>query len=601
VIEQMVRWVLLGLGALAIVAGPARARDEVIDSPMYGDPPLPGPTIEWVFPEKAKALWLKALEGPQADVRCKAAAAIALAQRRGFKGLDTTIPHLREALDRADQHPPVRLAVARTLVALDAHDAAPNLFEQAKSGDGDLREIVEPALARWDYRPARDVWLARLRDPDAPPRTLVLAIRGLAAVREKQAADRLRELALSDRTAGPVRLEAARALGTLRSEGLEQDAESLMGGPSPHGLVGRLAAAALLRQHRGKQAVDLLGQLADAEPAVAALAVARLIEIDCKLVVPTVERLLASPDASVRSLAVEVLFREPTEKHVRLLGDALNDAHPDVRTKARRSLRELGGRKELREAVLAQGMRVLKGRDWHGQEQAAILLAQLDHKPAAGRLVDLLPVEENRPEVYVTAAWALRRLAVADALPGVVKYVKRQQPRLRAAPGPTPTAIVWDHQLSQLNQLLGEQKHGPADEALREFLPRMEKPMSAPFGGESRAAAIWALGRIHEGKADPKLAAALEERLNDTGQEPAEDVRVRRMAAVSLGRMKADGALPSLRKHLFGREATEDPVNNACGWAVMQLTGGKEPTLPPKTVRKVQLDWFLIPYEGEKK
>ena len=34
----------------------------------------------------------------------------------------------------------------------------------------------------------------------APPRTLTLAVRALAAVREGQAADRLRELALSERT-----------------------------------------------------------------------------------------------------------------------------------------------------------------------------------------------------------------------------------------------------------------------------------------------------------------------------------------------------------------------------------------------------------------
>src|SRR5437588_687306 len=83
----------------------------------------------------------------------------------------------------------------------------------APAGDGDLRDLVEPALARWDYRPARATWLERLRDAQAAPRDILLAIRGLAAVREVQAADRLREIALSADADATVRLEAARALG----------------------------------------------------------------------------------------------------------------------------------------------------------------------------------------------------------------------------------------------------------------------------------------------------------------------------------------------------------------------------------------------------
>ena len=43
---------------------------------------------------------------------------------------------------------------------------------------------------------------------------------------------------------------------------------------------------------------------------------------------------------------------------------------------------------------------------WRALEQATILLAVLDHKPAAPRLVDLLRFE--RPEVFVAAAWGLR-------------------------------------------------------------------------------------------------------------------------------------------------------------------------------------------------
>lgn len=580
--------------AFVLCPCPVRAAfDEVIDSPMYQAPDLPAPPVVMVFPEEAKGLWLKALERPEADLRCKAADAIALAQRRGVKGLETTVAPLLAALDRPDQHPAVRLAVAQALIALDARDAAPSLLRQSQSAGGDLRDLVEPALARWDYRPARAVWLARLAEPAAPQRGLVLAAQGLAAVREGEAADRLREMALSDRAAGAIRLEAARALGSLRDDGLEADAERLAADTSTRGLLTRLAAASLLRRHRGEKAVRLLQRLAaDPEPAAAALAVARLIEIDPKLLAPEAERLLASPDPKLRSLGVEVLLRQPTEKHVRLLADRLDDPHPEVRVKARRALSELAARKEFRDAVIERATRVLAAGEWRGLEQATILLAQLGHKPAGGRLVELLA--SDRPEVYVTAAWGLRRLADPETLPGVVRQVESRQKRLRAAASrPDPTAVLLDHQLSQLNQLLGQQKHGPADAVLRQFIPRMEKPMTAPVGSESRAAAIWALGLIHEKKAVPDLATALEARLNDIGSMPPEDIRVRRMSAVALGRLRAKEALPSLRAGFSDKEPSLNPVNNACGWAIEQLTGEAVP--PPKTIRTAQRDWFLTP------
>jgi HEAT repeat protein len=569
------------------------AFDEVIDSPMYADPDPPAAPLEWVFPEEAKGLWLKALARPEADLQVRAAEAIALAHRRGVKGLDTMVAPLVEALERPEQHPAVRLAVAQALVTLGAREAAPALFRQAQAGGGDLRDLVEPALAEWDYRPARAAWLARLGEPATPRRSLVLAIQGLAAVREEKAAEPLREMVLSNQVAVPVRLEAARALGSLRSEGLEPDAERLAADASPRGLVTRLAAASLLHRHKNEAAVRLLRRLAeDAEPTVAALAVARLLEIDPGLVVPLLERLLADADARLRSLAVEVLRRRPTEKHIHVLADRLNDPDPEVRTRARQSLNEIAADKRFRAQVIDQATQVLAGQDWRGLEQAAVLLTQLDHKPAASRLVELLT--SDRQEVAITAAWGLRRLAVADTLPAVLRHVETQQRRLRAlAADPRNATALFDHQLSQLNQFLGRQKYAPAEPVLREFIPRMEPPLQAPVGSECRAAAIWALGLIDEGKADPALTAALEGRLNDISSLPPEEDRVRRMSAIALGRLGAMAALPSLRKHYQSQEPSLEPVNNACGWAIARLTGEAVPA--PKPVRKMQRDWFLTP------
>jgi HEAT repeat protein len=547
-----------------------------------------------LFPEKAKQLWLRALERPEADYRCKAAEAIGLARRRGFKGMETTVPALVAALGRPDQHPTVRLAIAKALVTLDAKEAAPDLLAQAKDGSNDLHEVVAPALARWQYRPAGDLWLARLRDPATPRRSLLRAIRGLAALREGQAADRLRELVFSDQASGPTRLEAARALGEVRTAGLEKDAERLAADPSPHGLVGRLAAAALLHRHQGKEAVGLLQRLGkDTEPAVAAAAAGRLVELDPPLALPLLGFLRTNPDPSVRLLAVEVLFRLPTEEHIRLLGDGLDDEHPDVRGTARADLEKLAAKKGLRDRVIAQGTRVLAGDGWRGLEQATILLTRLDHKPAVGRLVGLL--EHNRPEVFVTAAWGLRRLAVKATLPAALAYVQGELERLGAGglPKRETRGPEWiDFQDSQLNQFLGEHRYRPADRTLRRFIP---KPGMTPIGPESRAAAIWALGRIHEGKTVGDLVAPLEARLNDSRSIPPEDLRVRRMSAITLGRLKAKAALASLRANYPHGKPSPYAVNNASGWAIAQITGVAMPA--PEPIRRVRRDWFLSPHE----
>jgi HEAT repeat protein len=564
--------------------------DEIIDSPMYKSPVLPTPRVE-TYIKDAKELWLKALARPEAELRCQAADAIARAHRGGLKGLDVAVPPLRAALDQSGQHPTVLLAVARALIALESRNAAPSLFRVSEAGDSDLREVVEPALARWDYRPARAAWLSRLGEPSTAQRGLVLAIRALGQVREGQAAEKLSELVRSDRQPATIRLEAARALGSLRTEGLEKVAEGLARDSSPRGIPARLAAATLLHQHRSAEAVQILQGLGrDPEPTVAARAAARLIEIDPKQAAPALEHLLASPDARLRTLAVEILFREPDERRLRQLADRIDDVDPEVRGKARRSLKELATKKGFRDTVIGDAVRLLAAPSWRGQEQAAVLLAQLDHKPAAGRLFELL--KSDRPEVLLTAAWGLRVLEVPETLPDVTRYVEGQQRRLRAtALNLGPAYEFVDQQVSQLNQLLGRRKYGPAEAVLRQFIPKMPG-LAYP---EARAAAIWGLGLIHEGKPEPALVSALEERLKDAPpMKPPESRQVRRMAAISIGRMNAKGAVPSLRLFFTDRKPSLYPLNNACGWAIERLTGELMPA--PTTIRlPAGGAWFLSP------
>src|SRR5262249_38106621 len=187
-----------------------------------------------------------------------------------------------------------------------------------------------------------------------------------------------------------------------------KDAARLAADTSAKGVVSRVAGATLLSGHRGDEAVTLLGQLArDKEPSVAVIAVGGLLQIDVKLLLKLVGSLRDSSDARLRGFAVEVYRREPSEQYVHLLGDLLDDADPSVRANAREALLQLAKKQQFAKQVIAEGTRMLATHEWRAQEQATILLVGLDHKPAAGRLVELL--RAVRPEVFVTAAWGLRK------------------------------------------------------------------------------------------------------------------------------------------------------------------------------------------------
>ena len=199
--------------------------------------------------------------------------------------------------------------------------------------------------------------------------------------------------------------------------------------------MARLAAAALLRHHAGAEAVGILQQLAtDAEPTVSAAALERLIEIDPKLVLPLLPRVYPNPDAKVQLHVLDVLDKLPTQEHLRLLADRLDHEHPKVRNTARRYLRQHAVRPAERDYILQQGTRLLNAAGWRGQEQSALLLVSLDFAQASGRFVELL--SSSRPEAAVTAAWALRRLAVPATQAPALAYLRRYYEQMLAREPP---------------------------------------------------------------------------------------------------------------------------------------------------------------------
>jgi hypothetical protein len=64
------------------------------------------------------------------------------------------------------------------------------------------------------------------------------------------------------------------------------------------------------------------------------------------------------------------------------------------------------------------------------------------------------------------------------------------------------------------------------------------------------------------------------------------------MSAVSLGRMRAERALPDLRKSV-GTLGRNTEAGQACYWAIERITG--EPAPPPEVESFQVTGWFLEP------
>lgn len=576
--------ILAWIGLLA--CAPTARAGENLYSIMLRDPDFVQPKIVAVYPESMPALWRELFARPESEYKIRAAAALARAHGEGMAGREKTVQILVAELEKKDRPALVKIAIVQALADLDAKDAAAAMFRASADGDIDVRQIVDPCLTRWQFEPVRAAWLERMKVKPSQ-RGTILAIRGLRAARDERAIPRLREIAMDGDELSPVRLEAAAAVADLRRTGWEADAKALAAETGPRGTVSRVVGATLLRHHDGPAATALLQSFVkDPEPAAAARAMARLVELDPAAVGPVLEIALAHPDAAVRLPAVESLGRAPTDDSLRKLGDRLADIHPDVRIKARQLLLQLFARPEWKDAVRREAMRILAGNYWGGLQQAAQLVGQIEHAPAVDRLIALQ--DHERTEVFVTAAWAFRTLNRADKVAtgfdlfnARLKFAMNPANRL-----PPLTARALDEQMSQLAQYLGTQKYAPASAAFRKLIP----PTAAPL--ETRAAAIWSLGKIHEGQMGLGFERAVEARLNAIMPMDVEAPLVRRMCAVTLARVGSKDAVKSLRLY-YGGGPSPDDVGNACGWALERLTGEKVPPAVP--VEQTQINFFAIP------
>ncbi|MEX0653745.1 MAG: hypothetical protein WD534_04130 [Phycisphaeraceae bacterium] len=626
---------LLAAGLLALaVAAPSYARAEAsapgvlleplrpevggpIDLAHYHDPVIETPEPNRTFDPRLKPLWFSVLDQADASTRLEAVEAFQKVHAQGMPDLDD-VPDRLAALVRDDASPPVRLAAAEVLLAMDHAAAAPVLLDRARTTRGDdFVLMADRALVQWEHAPARAWWLERVADEQASRTSRIGAMRALAAVGDADAVEPLRQIAVAPARPVDLRLAAATALGSLAAQGLVDHAQALHESADAS-VVDRLVAARMLAGHTDQFALSLLARLArDDDPTVASTAMANLNTLDASQAADLAPGLLDHADANVRLEAARAVASERSDEAVATLTGLLNDRAHAVRNFVRQTLEAYDTDAALSETVrdqlertLAHDGAVIAYDRWRAMEQAALLAAALDHKPAAEPLAALLPdaaanVEgerrfaHDRPEVRLAAANALRVLAVPETLPAILARAERLTAAMRATMSgsaeASPSAEEMQqrrhhgYEATQLLLALGVMQHMPADDLLRQYVPK-----NSGFASEARSAAIWALGWLHADEPDNGLARSLAGRLSDQSMMEPEAEDVRRFSAIAIGRMGADSQASKLRQ-FYTSESQSYELRASCRWALEQVTG--EAVAPLEAREGTASGWFLEPLD----
>ena len=539
--------------------------------------------LRWFLKPELVPMWKRSLARPESELKRQAAEAIVSAHRQGHESeIQSTVPELLDVLKAEKIHPAARHAAAHALISLNHRSSSATLMEVSQNEGKDLRLLVEPALAEWNYEGIRPIWRQRIGSVKSPRRDLILAINGLGQQRDAAALPELLILAMKMEHPADVRLAAARAAGQVADQGLEPKTEQLLANGSGR-VLERMCAVSLIGRHRSEPAIKLHQTMGvDPEPAVAGEALRSLFAIDPNLVLPLAESALQNPDANVRRVGIDTYVALPTVERIHTLSLRLNDPHPQLRGLIRESFYALSNDTALNAAIRQSSITILAGNDWRGQEQAALLLAALDEESVASRLVELL--DSKRPEVMVASAWSLKTIAVAETAVPVQAFAQRCTDNTTSEKMLSRAA---DLQLAHLFELLGRLKTVAAIPLLQKYVPKV-----LFYGIKSRSSAIWALGVIQEGQQNEPLAKQLMERIMDTMSSPPELDEVRRTSVLTLGRLRAKTQLQGL-KQLIGEAVDNDLFELTLRHAVLQISGEALPLPPPPMVARQ--GWFLEP------
>lgn len=573
----MIRRFLTALALLVLLAPSALA--EQWTYLMDEDPRLTPQRGKMLFPKEAVEIWRQAAQRQEEEMRRLLGESIARAQRSGLVDLSSLAPDLRTAFRQSRGATRVNLASA--LIALNDLEMASELAAAADK-DVNLAAIVEPALATWDIQSRRPEWRRIVSQGGESLRRRLLAVRACGQVRDSQALASLAELVLDGHQMTGLRIAAAEAAGLCSADA---DADPL---PLAQQLVQQdshlawMLAARLLRHARQDASLPLLKRIATHHSlAVAPLGCERLGENWPQTLVELADTTAGHASPLVRIRTLRTMAEHGGPRAPALLGGLLGDAHPQVRMTAADELIRVAG-EELRPSVLEQVDAALAGDRWQAHAQGLRVAEVLNHTdaiPAAFKLLNKPSIESRN-----AAAFFLGRRALPEHLPEIWTHVQQ----LLASRQTGLSFVPADEELMQLLQGIGRLRALEADAKLQQILQK-----NSPYPFIMRAAAGWALGKLHADDNQRPLAEFLMERVNDV-VDPfnSEADVVRKMCMISLGRMKAVPQLPELRKHDVGVTSMTDLAN---AWAQEQITGKPVETPGRPTDLIIDSGYFLLP------
>jgi HEAT repeat protein len=329
------------------------------------------------------------------------------------------------------------------------------------------------------------------------------------------------------------------------------------------------------------------------------LAIRSLSKMECDAVdaLPTLQRLLSDPEMEIRfeAVAAIVSVQKNPDALSSVLGTVLSDKSPDVRAAA---VRALGGLGEPGAGHVPSLVKLLDDSDdrWHSftpdmvgtrpvRSDSAMALAEMgdDARVALAKLRTMMNSDSDSL-VRVAAAYAIARLdnAAKDAMEYLIAAVQDQEGGY-AVPEAAAEALgkLGPKAKSALPVLVDALRHPETMvrihvvEAIASISPESAESRLLNMLDDAdalvRASAIESLGPLRN--ASPQLLRSYITALDDS--DPIVGTRVRRAAAVALGKLqeRAAPALPRLKQLV--REEDSEWVKDAAVEAIRQISQGR--------------------------
>ncbi len=524
------------------------------------DPPLGD---IWVTEQPTRTIRfdVERLKSPFVKERLEIAQKICLEHANPtFKQQERTMELLLGKLKEGETNLQVRRAMFSAALVVGDATHAESLWSLAKS-DTKILSAVERRLVQWKSSLALKDWRERLADPSAKPTELATALQGLAIVGNGDDRAALVETMRASYTTSANKHLAAVALGSHVNEGLNEFAQQVMDSDLDQR---HLLAAHILKRHSGSITETQLRRILADGPVTAKLVAYRTIsESMPKVARELAKQMTSQPDNGLRIMALRVLHKESDDDSLRIQGALLNDRHPEVRNLAGTNVLEKsaqGQRAVVDELVLAH----LNSEQWTGIEKAIILAVRLQDRSHCKAFLRLL--DHRRPEVNMLAGWALMELGNdAEILAGMLAHAEKLTGELGSTQyvlnDLTPTDQV---RLSFLHEGFGRNQYQPANGMLLKFIAKK----GHYFGIVSRASAIWALGKLNQGKDNQALRSSLYKRMSDFELNWPEDHLVRFSCNLALGEMAHSESRATIER--YGEELPS-PIAHAAAWALSQI------------------------------